>query len=158
MSDNMVWQSVLTQCGRRAKETNMLVGETILSGAPRQCECGHVFELEVLHSGAGFYIGTTCHGHGCFEAGVPNSRESVEYFPLEEQAAFVLNCGTWTVRGLGLSYEEVCQQLEHDDQETFPALLPVSWCAACGLVLATHPEGYCHGCFTTIMGNEQPQP
>jgi hypothetical protein len=39
----------------------MLPGETILSGAPRQCpECKVRLVLKVLQSAAGYYIGTQC--------------------------------------------------------------------------------------------------
>ena len=52
--------------------------------------CGVSLPLEVLRSGAGFYIGTFNDG--------PCSRESVEYFPTESKAASALAEGTWTQR------------------------------------------------------------
>jgi cytidylate kinase len=57
----------------------MLDGETILSGASSVCdECGEVLAFEVLSSGAGYYIGTTC---SCG----PYSRES-DYYHSREAA------------------------------------------------------------------------
>ena len=51
----------------------MLPGETIHSGAKCICEdCGEVLKEKVLHSAAGYYIGTEC----CCG---PYSRES-EYY------------------------------------------------------------------------------
>jgi hypothetical protein len=51
----------------------MLPGETILTGAIRKCpECGAEFELKVMLSPAGYYIGTECQDG-------PNSRESGYY-------------------------------------------------------------------------------
>jgi len=51
----------------------MLPGETILSGAPRQCpDCKARLVTRVLRSGAGYYLGTECN---CG----PYSRES-HYF------------------------------------------------------------------------------
>jgi hypothetical protein len=60
----------------------MLPGETILSGASPQC-CGEVLEFEVLHSFAGYYIGTSCPYCG------PYSRET-EYFETFEEASKAL--------------------------------------------------------------------
>lgn len=57
----------------------MLDGETIGSGAPAQCkECGLRPEPQVVHSSAGYYIGTCC------DCG-PYSRES-EYYRTREEA------------------------------------------------------------------------
>ena len=53
----------------------MLPGETIRSGAAAVCACGVRFELEVLQSAAGFYVGTICHNHACEENYYPYSRE-----------------------------------------------------------------------------------
>jgi hypothetical protein len=49
----------------------MLPGETILSGAPDICpDCDTYCAFQILESGAGYYIGTTC------KCG-PYSRESI---------------------------------------------------------------------------------
>ena len=53
---------------------------------------GKEFELQVLHSPAGFYIGTKN------EDGAPVSRESREYFQDERQAIEALESGEWTQR------------------------------------------------------------
>lgn len=50
----------------------MLPGETIASGASNIC-CGNVLAMQVLHSRAGYYIGTQCPNCG------PYSRESDYY-------------------------------------------------------------------------------
>lgn len=48
----------------------MLEGETIATGAPRKCpDCEVRLKLKILHSNAGYYIGTLC------DCG-PYSRES----------------------------------------------------------------------------------
>lgn len=60
----------------------MLPGETILSGADPTC-CGEQLPFRVLHSGAGFYIGTFCTNCG------PYSRES-DYFATEDKAKTTL--------------------------------------------------------------------
>lgn len=52
----------------------MFPGETILSGCPHDG-----FPLRVLHTPAGYYLGTLT------EYGTPNTRES-EYLPSEEEA------------------------------------------------------------------------
>lgn len=49
--------------------------------------------LEVLRSGAGYYIGTFDHDAHC-----PFSRESAEYFPSREEAEHALQSGDWTQR------------------------------------------------------------
>ncbi len=51
---------------------------------------GKCLELRVLHSAAGYYIGT-------FE-NCPCSRESVEYFTTPEAAMQALETGAWTQR------------------------------------------------------------
>lgn len=51
--------------------------------------CGKNLEIEVMRSAAGYYIGT------CSEDG-PCSRESVEYYRKEGDAAAALTNGTWT--------------------------------------------------------------
>ena len=77
----------------------MLPGETIASGAPSICECGHVFQLEVLRSGAGFYIGTTCRSvTGCEHAGEPYSREGLDYYDTPAIAQNELDTGQWRRR------------------------------------------------------------
>jgi hypothetical protein len=48
-------------------------------------------ELQILQSNAGFYIGTTFDG-------MPNSRESLQYWPTREAAAVALASGEWTSR------------------------------------------------------------
>jgi hypothetical protein len=66
----------------------MIPGETIASGASSTCsECSKKVELEVLRSGAGFYIGTQC------ECG-PYSRES-GYYGTREAAAAALQSGNF---------------------------------------------------------------
>lgn len=70
----------------------MLQGETILSGAPIVCpECKRAVDVEVLHSAAGYYIGSMC-------ACGPYSRES-DYFKTGELAQKALDTGAWTPRG-----------------------------------------------------------
>ena len=51
--------------------------------------CGKRLPLQVLRSAAGFYIGT-------MDDDGPCSRESVEYFKDNMQAATALQWGTWT--------------------------------------------------------------
>jgi hypothetical protein len=65
-------------------------GETIRRGADRVCKCGKEFKLEVLHSAAGYYIGTRCHTVGCDEAGLPYSRES-GYYKTKKEAQKALD-------------------------------------------------------------------
>jgi len=50
------------------------------------------YPVQVLRNAAGYYIGTQD------EQGMPYSRESVEYYPTEEQADFALRNRTWTQR------------------------------------------------------------
>lgn len=69
----------------------MLSGETIASGGPRKCDCGTQLKLEVLHSNAGYYIGTQCPECG------PWSRES-GYFKTRELAQDALDNNTWEAR------------------------------------------------------------
>lgn len=52
--------------------------------------CGEQLPLQVLESGAGFYIGTRD------EIGDPVSRESQEYYKTSQLAADALQNGTWT--------------------------------------------------------------
>ena len=52
---------------------------------------GYQLPVQVLQSGAGFYIGTAS------DAG-PISRESTEYFPSRENAEAALDAGAWTQR------------------------------------------------------------
>jgi hypothetical protein len=63
----------------------MFMGETIATGAPDKC-CGQVLKLEVLRSGAGYYVGTFCPECG------PYSRES-GYFRTREEAQTALDEG-----------------------------------------------------------------
>jgi len=58
---------------------------------------GKEFELQVLRSPAGFYIGTKN------EESAPVSRESEEYFQDEKQAVEALKSGKWTQRPDSLS-------------------------------------------------------
>lgn len=56
-------------------------------------EClGEEHPLQVLKSGAGYYIGTFSNEEG------PVSRESEEYFRTENQATLALANGSWTQR------------------------------------------------------------
>jgi hypothetical protein len=61
----------------------MLPGETIFSGASGIC-CGVKLEIQVLHSGGGWYLGTHCPQCG------PYSRET-EYYATEEMAKKMLD-------------------------------------------------------------------
>ncbi|CGT98985.1 Uncharacterised protein [Salmonella enterica subsp. enterica serovar Typhi] len=54
-------------------------------------QAGYTLSLQVLSSVRGYYIGTQC------DEGLV-SRESVEYYRGHEQAAQVLENGTWTQR------------------------------------------------------------
>lgn len=51
--------------------------------------------LEVCKSAAGYYIGTLDYSLGY---PIPNSRESVEYWPSHEKAEKALKENTWTQR------------------------------------------------------------
>jgi len=63
----------------------MLPGETIHSGAPRQCsDCKVILVEKVCYSAAGYYIGTYC------DCG-PYSRESHYYRTQEAAQAALLN-------------------------------------------------------------------
>lgn len=61
----------------------MLQGETIHSGANDSC-CGVALKIQVLHSAAGYYIGTQCPNCG------PYSRES-GYYKCEQDAIDDIN-------------------------------------------------------------------
>ncbi len=61
----------------------MLPGETIRNGASDEC-CGKKLELQVLHSAAGYYIGTYCPQCG------PYSRES-DYYSTFAEAQLALD-------------------------------------------------------------------
>jgi hypothetical protein len=64
-------------------------GETIATGAPSTCpDCKTSMKLQVLMSGAGFYIGTQC------ECG-PYSRES-RYYPDRATAQARLDSGEFS--------------------------------------------------------------
>ena len=66
----------------------MLPGETITSGAPDKCpECHTKVKLMVMHSQAGYYIGSYC------KCG-PYSRES-DYYPSREAAQADLDSGAF---------------------------------------------------------------
>lgn len=54
-------------------------------------ESGVRLELKVLHSNAGYYLGT-------FSEDGPYSRESVEYFRSQGQAEAAMTSGEWTQR------------------------------------------------------------
>lgn len=60
-------------------------------GQLAQACLGVTLPLQVLHSPAGYYIGTSDHDG-------PASRESVEYFPTLTAARHALNTGAWTQR------------------------------------------------------------
>jgi hypothetical protein len=62
----------------------MLPGETIGSGASDVC-CNKKLRMQVLHSGAGYYVGTWCPNCG------PYSRESGYYRTKEEAYKALLN-------------------------------------------------------------------
>jgi hypothetical protein len=65
-----------------------LKGETIATGAPTRCpDCKKNLVVEVLHSNAGYYIGTWC------DCG-PNSRES-GYYRRSEDAQRDLDSGNF---------------------------------------------------------------
>ena len=53
---------------------------------------GHRLPLQVCQSRAGFYLGTLT------EEGLPNSRESVEYWPQRGRAEAALTRGSFTQR------------------------------------------------------------
>lgn len=53
---------------------------------------GDELPLQVLESGAGFYLGTWHPTEG------PNTRESVEYWPTREAAQNALDSDNWTQR------------------------------------------------------------
>lgn len=64
----------------------MLAGETIQTGASNKCpDCGTELKLRVLHSNAGYYVGTMC---SCG----PHSRES-GYYKKRETAQKDLDAG-----------------------------------------------------------------
>lgn len=66
--------------------TQMIAGETILSGAADTCgSCNIKLVLQPLRSGAGWYLGTACY---CG----PYSRESI-YFETEEEAKKAISSG-----------------------------------------------------------------
>lgn len=65
----------------------VLPGETIHTGGPDKCDCGTKMELRVLHSPAGYYIGTQCD-----TACGPWSRES-GYYDTKEEAERALKAG-----------------------------------------------------------------
>lgn len=85
-----VWSSYGT---RKAFDWSWLERHTPLND-PR--EMGYLaqgkYPVQVLRSAAGYYIGTQD------EQGMPYSRESVEYYPTEEQAGQALSHHTWTQR------------------------------------------------------------
>lgn len=54
-------------------------------------QLGERLPLQVLHSTAGYYIGTT-------DEGGPASRESVQYFPSYQAASSALTTGRWQQR------------------------------------------------------------
>lgn len=70
----------------------MLLGETILSGAPTD----GVSEFKVMQSGAGYYVGTTFFDPD-INCQVPNSRET-GYFRTYEEAEKALH--TFEVTGV----------------------------------------------------------
>lgn len=78
----------------------MYSGETVLSGADSSKEDSHISELKVMHSPAGYYIGTEFRYCGncskCIKEGgthvweEPNSRET-DYFKTQEDAQAALD-------------------------------------------------------------------
>lgn len=66
-------------------------GMTRLSGELAASCCRAELALQVLESGAGFYLGTA-------DASGPVSRESQEYFGTRAAAARALEDGRWTQR------------------------------------------------------------
>lgn len=76
------------------------LGETVATGASDVCyDCGKEMPLEVLHSNAGYYIGTLCCLEGAPEAGhvQPNSRES-GYYKTRKEAQDDLDSGAFDFR------------------------------------------------------------
>jgi len=70
----------------------MFPGETLHTGAKNPCPtCDTHLEVEVLHSGAGYYIGSACN---CG----PYTRESEEYYRTYRLAEAALKDDTWTRR------------------------------------------------------------
>ena len=65
--------------------------ETITRGASPVCDCGATLPFKVLHSMAGYYIGTFCDNCG------PYSRQS-NYFRTYEAAQVALDRGPWSAR------------------------------------------------------------
>ena len=73
-----------------------LPGETISTGAPGPDEDPRVSPIQVLRSFAGFYIGTL---YDDPEMGpIPNTRESMDYYPTHKDAQDALDSGTWRPR------------------------------------------------------------
>lgn len=58
----------------------VLQGETLATGARRQCpDCHTKLEEEILHSAAGFYVGTRCDcGPATRESGYFNTYQGAE--------------------------------------------------------------------------------
>jgi hypothetical protein len=52
---------------------------------------GKPLEIQICRSAAGYYIGT-------LDEGMPNTRESVEYFRTKEEAETALQDGYWSQR------------------------------------------------------------
>lgn len=64
---------------------------TVQFGKLAKIWCKKTLPLQVLHSNAGFYIGT-------WDEEGPCSRESAEYFKSESSAEQALQSGVWTQR------------------------------------------------------------
>ena len=81
----------------------MFEGEAILSGANPTC-CGEVLPFQVLHTPAGYYVGTFCNACG------PHSRET-DYFKTNKEAEHALT----EFNGLGEMLPDK-RTSDHDDR------------------------------------------
>ncbi len=64
--------------------------------------CGIELPLQVLSSAAGYYLGTEGPEYSASGSdllpGEPISRESIEYWPTQEEATNAMHAGKWTQR------------------------------------------------------------
>lgn len=76
-----------------------LPGETVGTGAPNPCPgCGYLSILQVLESGAGFYLGHLCRCGPPPGAEAPYSRESARYWGTRSEASDAIVTGEWERR------------------------------------------------------------